>query len=862
MIRKANPFDYSSPVSNPANFAGRDEELHLVKDEIHRLTSADKVSPLVALIGERRVGKTSILFRVQESCADLKLLNCKVTLSEPVAADPWEFWIEMFRTVLGQLVHYGVREKTTNTGFTTRNPDSTPDSAYLPSLALFQLYGHRPSNGDTSSPSNLILALDFQKLVECAIANGFTGVALLLDEAHVLAGRKVVTQSLRNVIQETGNCTVVFAGEPSLGRMFSDPAEPLFAQARVIEIQNFLTDFDVAACALLPLNEQERSLMSPMTIDHIKRLSRGKPNQIRMICNSIYQRYQKGLQSDLNITIQVIEDVLDRVAALYTEYDLKRQVDTIRNLPSVDLETLYNMTRYPNWTIQDIADLDESFRGESKSSLAGKRRLKMYEEFWQKFVSIGLLKNEPGRCVLNGDEFLHLYLRFWYEVRKYGQLPKQLILGRAPLTPFGEKAEKLVRSFVWELKRSPDIQINSFSGREEEVGNFIATIGKRFQILHNLVNQGKKPSTREEAKLAFECFHTCELVAKPGPYHLVCIVVRSLENPKDQMRIELYFNTMHPSVLAPLIALSRIRQQAEAAKVLIEDFGDFKVTLPTLEGLFTALGAPGIEEMLKTSNMVARWHFASIQHLLKERRTEGSNGASASKNKKDFEEDIKTWISLYEKEDAKGADDVLTGKISEETQSSKLAKLYNDRGYIRFGINMEDSRRDLERALNLHYYNLPLTLMNLSVIMLELEDWTAAISQIEKGLLLSLNTEDIEASYLRLRLLPGQLQATKKEIWEQHPANVIEAGYINLAYAVFKIQGYKAALEIIDEGLSLLPSSMRLKHAKARIWLAANRADFARPIYEFLFTSASSDERLKMEVRRFLAGSPRQRKKG
>ena len=42
--------------------------------------------------------------------------------------------------------------------------------------------------------------------------------------------------------------------------------------------------------------------------------------------------------------------MLDSIAATYTEYDVRQQVDTIRRLNSVDLEVLYNMTRYPNWS--------------------------------------------------------------------------------------------------------------------------------------------------------------------------------------------------------------------------------------------------------------------------------------------------------------------------------------------------------------------------------------------------------------------------------------------------------------------------------------------------------------------------------
>ena len=115
---------------------------------------------------------------------------------------------------------------------------------------------------------------------------------------------------------------------------------------------------------------------------------------------------------DLNITIEALDDILDSIAATYTEYDVRRQVEIIRRLNSVDLETLYNMTRYPNWAIADIVELDESFRSEGSSLLASSRRTSMLQEKRDRFVELGLMADDPYKYTLAGDEFLSLYLRF------------------------------------------------------------------------------------------------------------------------------------------------------------------------------------------------------------------------------------------------------------------------------------------------------------------------------------------------------------------------------------------------------------------------------------------------------------------
>lgn len=88
--------------------------------------------------------------------------------------------------------------------------------------------------------------------------------------------------------------------------------------------------------------------------------------------------------------------------------------------------------------------------------------------------------------------------------------------------------------------------------------------------------------------------------------------------------------------------------------------------------------------------------------------------------------------------------------------------------------------------------------------------------------------------------------------WEQHPANVLEAAYINLAYAVLKFNGYTEAHEILKEGQSLIPSSSRLQHALARLYLFNKDAKSAVPIYQRLSELSSlPDTGIELELKTF-----------
>ena len=437
-----NPYDYINEVNDPALFAGRREELAQLEEEVSRLAAVHAIAPMVTIVGERRIGKTSVSLRVQEICERYRVLALRISLTNMTAADPWEFWHEIFYGLLSK-ARDQLQATAPNLGFRSAAAQDNPRFSMTEGqLAFFSAYGERSPS--VLVPPNYLVYEGLRALIDAIIDTSRNGVLLIIDEAHLVVANHVITQQLRFAIREAGRCGVVFVGETELAQLLSDRAQPLFAQGRVIPLDNFATQSDIAECALLPLLEDERPLVSPMTIDYLVKLSQGKPNQIRLICHSIYNRFQKGQQTDLNITIEALDDVLDSISATYTGYDVRQKVDTIRRLNSVDLETLYNMTRYPNWAIKDIVGLDESFRAEGKSLAASSRRESMLTEKRDKFVSLGLMNEDPHTFTLAGDEFLSLYLRFWYEIRKHGDLSRSLVLGKGPATPFGEKTENLL----------------------------------------------------------------------------------------------------------------------------------------------------------------------------------------------------------------------------------------------------------------------------------------------------------------------------------------------------------------------------------------------------------------------------------
>jgi len=337
----------------------------------------------------------------------------------------------------------------------------------------------------------------------------------------------------------------------------------------------------------------------------------------------------------------------------------------------------------------------------------------------------------------------------------------------------------------------------------------------------------------------------------------LCLSVRNRDNPRELIQVELYFD-LREKYSIDLVSLFRLlNQQAEDARVLIEGYYGFWVELPNLEGLLAAVGI-AFEDLLEKLPPVLKWRLSSIQHAVRDQ--EETKDLSKDHRIED-DKDVK-WIELYGKGDEEGAEAYLIQKLSQTDERSKRARLYNDLGYIRCGNKLKKTpqgRKDLETAVDLHYSHLPLTLINLAYLDIDEGNCKKAIEKTEEALLLSLSPVETTASYLRLRLPKYHLGFKVRD--EQHPANIIEAAYINLAYAVLDCEGYEEALKVIQEGCELFSSSIRLKHAMARLYLHKKRADLAFPIYDEISSLQPIQKNIAFEIKHFGRQIKRRREK-
>jgi len=845
---RSNPYDWEHEITVPGLFAGREEEINRINQELARLLPTPFISPKIAIVGPRRIGKTSLLWKIKQECSKYPFLGVLITINHRnIAIDPWEFWRLVFQQTREELSKLGLVGKQggeEGAGFhVDREGNTDPLTRYFERQHFDKAYGDHIEKPSIVVLDYQLVISDLQLLCDGIMSHGYRGIVLLIDEADLLIESYEVTQLLRQVSANI-RFGIIFAGLTETSQLFTEPLEKLYLQGIVMPLENFRSNTDVTECALLPLDETERQLISPMTINYLSRLSQGKPNQIRLICNSIYNMYMSGKQKDLNITIGVMEDVVGRIESTYP---LGQQIEAIRRLSSVELESLYNLTRYPDWRVQDVINLDESFRGEKRSNIVEQRRLEMIHRKRQGFVEKGIMEDNPDCLSLVGGEFMYLYIRFWYELRKYGELLKKVDLRNEPMTLFGEKVDKLINSLCYELNRHADIRVIHTIPHDTQLGGIALSIKKRFEILNRILKRefGFGEDVRQQIS---ECFQLCELVSKPGSYNLIFLTVRNLDNPRELEQVELYCPGESLLVL-PISAVTSIVTQSKEANLSIEGLDTIPITLPDLKGLFEAIGAPSLEDFIQNLDSTQKWYISSVQHLVK-----ATEPPESEEDRTAHEKELYKYIDLYEKGDRGGAESHINQKLSETSLSRELSKLYNDRGYIRYTLRkVPEAKQDLEMALSLHYAHLSLTLLNMGVIEIDGGEYEKAKQLIEDALFLTYRRESIAAGYLQYRLPETHLgYFGSKQKWEQRPANVLEVAYINLTYISFITEGYQPAQGILNEGLSLIPSSLRLKHAMARIHLNQKEAKLADPYYQELYDTPdlkeATDAFLQQEV--------------
>jgi len=280
-----SPFPYQGPL-RADEVTGRDE---LRRDLAERLMQRR----VTALLGPRRYGKTSVIRRVTTDLA---------------AVGPDTVWIDFFGlTSLADVASALDRGLAATTGRIRRVLDSVAGGVSLQlgviGIELTKAKRHRPD------PVALIWSL-LDVLVTTAERQD---IVVVFDEFSGLANAEGATAILRTALQHHyRDMGIVFAGsDPSTMRLlFSDRAQPFFAQADLIEIGP-LTDDELTSIVEAGFDATGRAVGT--VTGRLVALADGHPQRGMQLADALWQRTDIGSSADATTWETALADVRSTV---------------------------------------------------------------------------------------------------------------------------------------------------------------------------------------------------------------------------------------------------------------------------------------------------------------------------------------------------------------------------------------------------------------------------------------------------------------------------------------------------------------------------------------------------------------------
>jgi len=281
-----NPYIFGPPVQDPNFFFGREYELSEIIDTIENVQPGLRQS--MAIVGARRIGKTSILYQLKRRLKELP---------SPVALISTESIGESKSILLTQEILTELRES-----IRSKKLDTIDIS--------FELL-------DESEPKEervyQIFRRDLQKLNQALEENNNPPAVLMIDEVEGLQrfGGVNVLSFFRDLCQSLSYILFIVVGSEQLYQLVNDYTSPFFNVFKPITIHS-LEDKDARALIEEPASRVGLDFSSD-AVTRVLELSGRQPYLINMICHyAVADALQHQTSS---ITVNEVKSSQDKITS-------------------------------------------------------------------------------------------------------------------------------------------------------------------------------------------------------------------------------------------------------------------------------------------------------------------------------------------------------------------------------------------------------------------------------------------------------------------------------------------------------------------------------------------------------------------
>ena len=291
----------------------------------------------MALIGQRGVGKTSLLNGAESIAKDLKLLPIRLDMNELKAKSPGRFWHDLYQTLSLSMakagcwggVHGAIYAELLRM-LNARQPGSL-DKAVMQIPFVFSCY---QGDIDTFECPDALVVNDFEACLTELQSKGLTGIALLIDESDCLGKNVPLLQMFRNIFQVVENCSLLLAGTEAVFPALSDVFSPIPSQFHRVDVKPFARWSDTMELVLRPIPKDlfDAIAPGPEVLRELHELCGGAPDEAQLYCHHMYRCVEDGLSERMDLSPQVFREVL-REYRSNTPADVDAVVNAIERLP-------------------------------------------------------------------------------------------------------------------------------------------------------------------------------------------------------------------------------------------------------------------------------------------------------------------------------------------------------------------------------------------------------------------------------------------------------------------------------------------------------------------------------------------------
>lgn len=306
-----NPYK-RSPIKKREDLAGRAREQKAIRYYLS-LTAAGQ-SPHLALIGQRGVGKTSLLNAAESIAKDLKLLPVRLDMNEQKANSQWIFWRDLYQTLALAMAKAGCWGGVQGKIYADllrmihANQGGNLDSAVMQIPFVFSCH---QGNIDSFECPDALVVNDFESCLTELKSNGFAGITLLIDEADCLGQNVPLLQMFRNIFQTVEHCSLILAGTEAVFPALSEVFSPIPRQFHRIDIKPFARWSDTRELVTRPIPENIRDIApTANVVRELHELCGGAPDEVQLYCHHMYRIVEDGSSKRMSLAPQVFREVL------------------------------------------------------------------------------------------------------------------------------------------------------------------------------------------------------------------------------------------------------------------------------------------------------------------------------------------------------------------------------------------------------------------------------------------------------------------------------------------------------------------------------------------------------------------------